>query len=113
MLGFVFLGAGAQKWNPYAVRAAVSPAPMLPHEFGGNGELTFVVGNSGNEVMKRVADQEMTLMITLSYGVPADEDPWLRWVVPGQENSGGATIPPWEPIWRYRRRIFRQRVRVW
>ncbi|HOR99751.1 MAG TPA: CshA/CshB family fibrillar adhesin-related protein [Prolixibacteraceae bacterium] len=75
MLGFVFLGAGAQKWNPYAVRAAVSPAPMLPHEFGGNGELTFVLGNSGNEVMKRVADQEMTLMITLSYGVPADEDP--------------------------------------
>lgn len=75
MLGFVVLVAGAQKWNPYAVRATVSPAPLLPHEFDGIGELTFLVGNSGEEVMKRVADQEMTLTITLSNGTPADQDP--------------------------------------
>lgn len=75
MLGFVVLVAGAQKWNPYAGRAAVTPSPMLPREFDGTGELTFVVGNSGEQVMKRVADQEMTLTITLSNGTPADQDP--------------------------------------
>lgn len=65
----------AAEWNPYVGQAGISPAPLIPKEFDGTGEFTFKVGNSGSSVMRLVKNQEMTMMITLSLGIPADENP--------------------------------------
>ena len=40
-------GAFAQSWNPFVNQGIVSPAPLLPVEFDGTGELSFKVGNTG------------------------------------------------------------------
>ena len=41
----------AQSWNPYVYQAIVSPAPLLPQEFNGTGQLSFLVGNSGSTAL--------------------------------------------------------------
>jgi hypothetical protein len=53
----------------------ISPDPLFPYEFGGEGKLTFHIGNSGNKPLHLVPNQEMTLIITLSYGIPGTDDP--------------------------------------
>ncbi|MEI8049698.1 MAG: Ig-like domain-containing protein, partial [Bacteroidota bacterium] len=65
----------AQSWNPYVYQAIVSPAPLLPQEFNGTGQLSFLVGNSGSTALPLVTNQEMKLVITLSDGEPNDADP--------------------------------------
>ena len=67
--------AFAQSWNPYVNQGIVSPAPMLPMEFNGAGELSFNVGNTGNSVLTLTPGDEMTLIVDLSFGVPNDVDP--------------------------------------
>ncbi|MBP8261638.1 MAG: hypothetical protein KA118_18465 [Verrucomicrobia bacterium] len=81
-LGFLLVGAGwsagAQEqhsWNPYVNQGIVSPAPLLPVEFNGTGVLSFNVGNTGSDPLPLVLAQEMTLVITLSDGVPDNADP--------------------------------------
>lgn len=101
ILLLVFPGLKAQEWNPYVAQATMTPAPLIPAEFEGSGTFTFVVGNSGSHVMKRVENQEMTMMITLSLGFPAEEDPlrsiggsWARkfsWSYDSQINTFTAT----------------------
>ena len=66
--------ASAQSWNPYVSQAIVTPAPLLPQEFGGTGELSVNVGNTGSSPLTLVANQEMRLVISLLYGIP-DGDP--------------------------------------
>jgi len=101
ILLFLFPGLKPQEWNPYVAHAAISPAPLIPAEFEGIGEFTFVLGNSGSSVLKLVKSQEMTMIITLSLGIPADEDPlrsiggsWARkfnWSYDSQINTFTAT----------------------
>jgi len=67
--------SGAQQWNPYVAKGMVSPDPLLPVEFTGVGTFSFVIGNHGTDPLKLVVNQEMTLIVTLSYGVPGHEDP--------------------------------------
>jgi hypothetical protein len=77
LLCFIFtsLFTSAQKYNPYVNQGIISPAPLLPVEFNGTGELLFNVGNSGSSSLPLVTNQEMTLIITLSNGIPDDIDP--------------------------------------
>ena len=71
------LGAQAQgvSYNPYLVQGIISPAPLLPVEFGGTGVAAFDVGNTGSTDMLLVPNQEMKLVITLSKGVPNVPNP--------------------------------------
>jgi hypothetical protein len=62
-------------YNPYLIQGIVSPAPMLPAEFNGEGNLIFDVGNTGSSEIVWVTDQEMLLIISLSYGVPNVANP--------------------------------------
>jgi len=75
--------------NPYVNQGIVSPAPLLPAEFNGTGVLSFNVGNTGDDPLPLVENQEMTLVITLSMGEPNNADPlaavggdgaaWFSW----------------------------------
>ncbi len=62
----------AQNWNPYVSQAEAIPDPMIPVEFDGEGLLSFRLGNSGDDAMSVVRNQELTLTLTLSDGVPND-----------------------------------------
>ncbi len=76
-LVLVAMFANAQSWNPYVNQAITSPAPLLPWEFGGTGVLSFNVGNSGSDPLTLVANQEMTIIFTLSDGIPNNDNPLL------------------------------------
>lgn len=100
-------------WNPYLVQGFVSPAPMLPAECNGTGNLIFDVGNTGSSDIVWVTNQPMLLTISLSYGVPNVVNPndtaqaitavtgpgaaWFNWeYFPAQKTFRGtqkATIP--------------------
>ena len=62
-------------WNPYLIQGSVSPAPMLPAEYGGTLQCIFDVGNTGSSDIVWVLNQPMVLVISLSYGVPNVPDP--------------------------------------
>ena len=61
--------------NPYLIEGVVEPAPLLPLEFNGTGNLRFDVGNTGSDDIVWVQDQAMGMVITLSKGVPDVTDP--------------------------------------
>jgi hypothetical protein len=74
-LVFAGMFLSAQSYNPYVKHGSVKPSPMLPAEFNGDGILSFDVGNSGSTPLHLVANQEMTLFVTLSDGIPAGKNP--------------------------------------
>ncbi len=60
-------------YNPFVSQGVITPAPLPPLEFGGEGFISFKVGNSGSDAMEWVAGQsenELRLVITLAGGVP-------------------------------------------
>ena len=61
--------------NPYLIEGVVEPAPLLPLEFNGTGNVRFDVGNTGSDDIVWVENQAMTMVITLSKGVPDVDDP--------------------------------------
>ncbi|YCM42163.1 GEVED domain-containing protein [Verrucomicrobiaceae bacterium 227] len=61
--------------NPYLIQGFVDPAPMLPAEFNGTGQLIFDVGNTGSDPIVWVTNQEMLITISLSYGKPNVANP--------------------------------------
>jgi uncharacterized repeat protein (TIGR01451 family) len=65
----------AQIYNPFVSLGDINPKPMLPAEFNGTGTISFYVGNRGTQALDLVADQEMTLVLTLARGVPNDVNP--------------------------------------
>lgn len=71
----VILIAGAQDWNPYVKDGTSKPATLLPMEFNGIGNFLFHIGNNGNKPLALIKNQEMTLVITLSYGNPGHTNP--------------------------------------
>lgn len=62
-------------WNPYLIQGFVTPAPMLPAEFNGTGQLIFDVGNTGSDPIVWVTNQEMLITISLSFGKPNVPNP--------------------------------------
>jgi hypothetical protein len=64
-----------ESYNPYFKQGIVSPAPLLPVEFNGTGTLALDVGNTGSTELCLVDGQEMTMVITLSKGIPNNADP--------------------------------------
>lgn len=96
--GLLFPGVHAQEsssYNPYVNQAIIGPlgtttlSPLLPVEFNGTGVAQFDVGNAGSSDMSAVPGDLMTLVITLSKGVPNNADPlaalggpgvaWFNW----------------------------------
>ena len=79
IFGFLIsaLFVSAQNWNPYITEAAAKPDPMIPIEFDGEGLLSFHIGNSGNKPLHLVTNQEMTLTISISDGIPNDSIPLM------------------------------------
>jgi hypothetical protein len=71
---FMVLVSVAQDWNPYVKNGAANPDPLLPVEFKGIGDFSFQLGNDGPS-LPLVKNQEMTLVITLSFGIPGNTDP--------------------------------------
>jgi len=74
---FPMMCSNAQNWNPYVTKESVSSAPLLPMEFDGNGVLLFHIGNDGVKPLRLVNNQEMTVVISLSNGLPNSVDPQL------------------------------------
>jgi hypothetical protein len=67
----------AQNYNPFVAQGIVSPSPLDRFEMSGTGQVSFLVGNSGDDVLPKIAGQEMLLAITLSGGVPNNANPLL------------------------------------
>jgi hypothetical protein len=72
---FVILFAVGQDWNPYVNQGVASPDPLLPVEFNGTGIFSFHIGNNGNKPLSLIRNQEMTLVISLSNGIPGTANP--------------------------------------
>jgi hypothetical protein len=76
-------GAYAQtdSYNPFLIQGIIgrtttgNGSTLLPVEFNGTGYARFDVGNTGSSDMPLVANDRMTLVITLSKGVPNAVNP--------------------------------------
>lgn len=67
----------AQSWNPYVNQGIVSSA-MLPSEFGGTGEISFNIGNTGSDPLafdQKTPENNLSLVITLKNGIPSKNNP--------------------------------------
>jgi hypothetical protein len=64
-------------FNPFVDGGNISPAPLLPIESGGKGSLSFNLGNSGEDPLEVYPEHYMILTISLSHGIPDNEDPIL------------------------------------
>ncbi len=62
-------------YNPYVSSGMISPSPLWPSEAGGQGQVSFVIGNTGSDNLEVYSDQYITLTITLSNGEPETGDP--------------------------------------
>jgi len=93
--GLIFPGVHAQdaggSYNPYLTQAIIGQTgttivtPLLPVEFNGTGVARFDVGNAGSTDMPAVPGDLMTLVVTLSKGVPNNADPLAALGGPGVE----------------------------
>ncbi|MEN8251550.1 MAG: T9SS type A sorting domain-containing protein [Bacteroidota bacterium] len=72
---FATFFANAQSWNPYVNQGIISQ--LLPEEFGGLGEASFNIGNTGSSSLyyDHSNPDPMVLTITLSNGVPDKNNP--------------------------------------
>ncbi len=87
--------AQGPNYNPYLIQGIVDQTTtgtggvLLPVEFNGTGFVRFDVGNTGSDDIDVVQGDQMTLVITLSKGVPNAADPldalggagaaWFSW----------------------------------
>ncbi len=85
------ISAQGQSYNPYLIQGIINQtgtgigSTMLPVEFNGAGVARFDVGNTGSsDIVARPGDL-MTLVITLSKGVPNNADPLAALGGPGVE----------------------------
>jgi GEVED domain len=68
VLSATFLSAG--NWKPYVAQGIVSPASLVPWQLNGTGVVSFNVGNNGSDPLNLIRNQEMKMVLTLSYGIP-------------------------------------------
>lgn len=64
-------------YNPYVDGGTISPSPLLPSEDKGKGILSFNIGNTGTDALEVYTSHYIILTITLSHGIPDNEDPLL------------------------------------
>lgn len=74
LIAMPFIGV-AQNYNPFVAQGVVSPAPLDNVASNGTGIVSFLVGNTGDDPVTLVTNQEMLLIITLSRGIPNNADP--------------------------------------
>jgi hypothetical protein len=77
IIAFTSLLIQAQNFNPFLAQGIVSPSPLSNVISNGIGQVSFLVGNSGDDAMPLVAGQEMLLVVTLSRGIPNNANPLL------------------------------------
>jgi hypothetical protein len=68
----------AQSWNPYVNQGIISPSPLLPLEFNGEGMASFNIGNTGSSPLifdVNKPDRNLSVVITLNNGIPAKTNP--------------------------------------
>jgi len=80
ILVFIFLSltTKGQSWNPYVNQGNIEPAPVLPLEFEGNGEVLFNIGNSGSTVIeydKFNPENNLILIVSLQNVIPNKNNP--------------------------------------
>ena len=56
-------------YNPFVNQGIISPSPLWPIEQGGVGEISFNIGNTGDDVLAVTPGEEIILEIVLSNGV--------------------------------------------
>ncbi len=71
----VILGQVNQSWNPYLNQGIISPAPLQPIEFDGQGTVSFNFGNTGNSSMPLQIGDELKIEIRYSNGTPNTSNP--------------------------------------
>jgi gliding motility-associated-like protein len=62
-------------YNPFVGSPSINPSPLSPVEVNGTGTLSFEIGNTGSDDLDVFTDQFIILTITLSYGVPDNDNP--------------------------------------
>lgn len=65
----------AQNYNPFVAQGVISPSPLYDVASNGTGQISFMVGNSGDDPLPLITNQEMMLVISLSRGVPNNLNP--------------------------------------
>ena len=74
---FMSLLIQAQNYNPFVAQGVVSPSPLSNVISNGTGQISFLVGNSGDDALPKVTGQELLLVVSLSRGVPNNANPLL------------------------------------
>jgi hypothetical protein len=64
-------------YNPYVSAATITPEPLFPLEADGSGVFSFTLGNSGGDQLEVFPGESITVIITLSNGVPDNSNPLL------------------------------------
>jgi hypothetical protein len=77
IIAFTSLLIQAQNFNPFVAQGVVSPSPLSNVISNGIGQVSFVVGNSGDDSLPKVVGQELLLVVTLSRGIPNNANPLL------------------------------------
>lgn len=62
----------AQNCNPFVAQALVTNSPLPDLQNGGQGTLSFNVGNSGSDPMPVSPGNAMIVVVSLSNGIPSD-----------------------------------------
>lgn len=65
----------AQNTNPYLSQGLISPSPMYDTESKGEASISFVIGNSGEDIIEYSKGEELELTIQLMKGVPLPPNP--------------------------------------
>ena len=77
LIAFTSLLIQAQNYNPFVAQGTVSPSPLSNVISNGTGQVSFLVGNSGDDPLPRVTGQEMLVVVSLSRGIPNNANPLL------------------------------------
>lgn len=64
-----------QNFNPFVTQALIGPAPLYNVISNGTGQISMIIGNSGDDALPLIVGQEMHVNITLSNGIPDNANP--------------------------------------
>lgn len=65
----------AQNSNPFVSQGIITPSPLYDVASKGVGEISFNVGNSGDDIIPFIKGQELMVYVVFSKGVPDDRNP--------------------------------------
>lgn len=70
MVPQILMSQGEGNYNPFVNSGSISPHPLSPFEEDGTGTISFNTGNSGSDPLIILPEDNVTVTITLSNGVP-------------------------------------------